>query len=61
MSGNSDDCQFCRFTRMVLIGGIGAGLGMLVAQKWQMSADTSIYAVIGGVFVVLLFTARWWR
>jgi len=61
MSRSENDCQFCRFTRMVLIGGIGAGLGMLLAQKWQLSADTSIYAVIGGVFAVLLITARWWR
>ncbi len=55
------DCPYCRFTRMVLIGGIGAGLGMLVAQKWQLGADSAIYAVIGGVFVTLLLTARWWR
>ena len=55
------DCTFCRLTRMVLVGGIGAGLGMLVAQKWQVSNADAVYVVIAGAFVVLLLTGRWWR
>lgn len=60
MKQNSD-CVFCRFTRMVIVGGIGAGLGMLFAQKWQVAASESVYVVIAGAFVVLLLTGRWWR
>lgn len=46
---------------MVLVGGIGAGIGMLVAQKWQVAADESVYVVIAGAFAALLVSARWWR